>query len=78
MTNQRLIEHDFEGQTCGLNGLKLAEIRDAVATALEARGLGNRSFIEEIRAGLRDDGPFMVGATAWATAIMRTKVDAPG
>ena len=46
--------------------LKLEEVRDAVATELEARGIGDRSFYEEIREGRRDDGPFMVGALALA------------
>lgn len=41
------------------------DIREAVAKALEARGLDNRQFLREIRTGQRDDGPYMVGALAW-------------
>lgn len=44
---------------------RIDDIREAVATALEQRGLSNRQFIGEIRAGERDDGPFMLGALAW-------------
>lgn len=44
--------------------LKLEEIREAVAAELEARGIGDRPFYEEIREGRRDDGPFMIGAIA--------------
>jgi len=40
------------------------DIREAVAKALEARGLDNRKFLGEIRAGQRDDGPYMTGALA--------------
>jgi hypothetical protein len=40
------------------------DIREAVAKALEARGLDNRKFLGEIRAGQRDDGPYMIGALA--------------
>ena len=45
---------------------RIDDVRDAVACALEARGLSNRQFISEIREGKRDDGPFMLGALAWA------------
>lgn len=44
---------------------RIDDIRDAVASALEARGLDNRKFLSEIREGQRDDGPFMIGALAW-------------
>lgn len=44
-------------------------IREAVAEALEARGHDNRQFLREIREGQRDDGPFMLGALAWAARI---------
>lgn len=42
------------------------QIRDAVATDLEQRGLDNRKFLREIRSGKRDDGPYMIGALAAA------------
>ena len=44
---------------------RIEDIRDAVAAALEQRGLGNTQFLGEIREGKRDDGPFMTGALAW-------------
>jgi hypothetical protein len=46
--------------------LKLEEVRDAVASELEARGIGDPPFYEQIREGRRDDGPFMIGALALA------------
>jgi hypothetical protein len=42
----------------------IKQIRDAVASELENRGLDNRKFLREIRAGKRDDGPYMIGALA--------------
>jgi hypothetical protein len=45
---------------------QIEQVRAAVADALEARGIGLRHFHQEIREGRRDDGPFMVGALAWA------------
>lgn len=45
---------------------QLNDIREAVASALEARGLANRDFLREIREGARDEGPYMIGAIAWA------------
>lgn len=44
---------------------RIEDIREAVATALEQRGLSNTQFLGEIREGKRDDGPFMTGALAW-------------
>lgn len=44
----------------------IEQVRAAVADALDARGLSNKQFITEVRQGLRDDGPFMLGALAWA------------
>lgn len=35
---------------------RIEDVRAAVADELEARGLSNSRFIEEIRAGERDDG----------------------
>lgn len=46
---------------------RINDIRDAVARALEARGFDNRKFLGELRAGQRDDGPYMIGALACAT-----------
>lgn len=43
----------------------IRDIREAVAKALEDRGLSNTQFLVEIREGKRDDGPFMTGALAW-------------
>lgn len=40
------------------------DIREAVARALEQRGLSNTRLLGEIREGKRDDGPFMTGALA--------------
>jgi hypothetical protein len=48
---------------------RIEDIRAAVADALEAKGHGNREFLAEIRNGLRDDGPFMIGALIWAEHI---------
>jgi len=45
---------------------KIEHIRAAVASELERRGLSNREFIAAIREGKRDDGPYMIGALAWA------------
>lgn len=45
---------------------RIDDIRAAVARALETRGLDNRKFLEEIREGQRDDGPYMIGALACA------------
>jgi len=45
---------------------RIDDIRDAVAKALEARGLDNRNFLRDIREGRRDDGPYMIGALACA------------
>ena len=59
-----------------MTALDLSRVRQAVADELEACGLGNRTFIEEVRAGKRDDSPYMVGAIAWARAAMRMKADA--
>ena len=44
----------------------LDAIRDAVARELEARGFSNREFLADLRAGRRDEGPYMIGALAWA------------
>lgn len=40
-----------------------------VADALAKQGHGNRQFLDEIRAGQRDDSPFMVGAMVWAEHV---------
>lgn len=50
-------------------------VRAAVADALEARGHGNGQFIREIREGLRDEGPFMIGALAWAKVASLTPAE---
>ncbi|WP_395331824.1 hypothetical protein WBP06_03305 [Novosphingobium sp. BL-8H] len=50
-------------------------IRDAVAKALEQRGLENREFLRQIRSGEQDDGPYMTGAFAAAEAIRNRLVD---
>jgi len=49
---------------------RIDDIREAVANALETRGMDNRQFLDEIRAGMRDDGPFMFGALACAELLM--------
>lgn len=54
---------------------RIDDIRDAVAKTLETRGFDNRRFIAEVRAGLRDDGPYMIGALAVA-ALCRMEVAA--
>ena len=56
--------------------LDLVAIRAAVAGELEERGLGNRPFLEDIREGRRDDGPFMIGAIAWAKQLQMATADA--
>ncbi|MBB6191535.1 hypothetical protein FHS51_001762 [Sphingobium wenxiniae] len=48
---------------------RIDDIRDAVAKALEARGMDNRQFLRDIREGRRDDGPYMIGALAWDQQI---------
>ncbi|TCM43307.1 hypothetical protein [Novosphingobium sp. ST904] len=50
---------------------QIAEIRDAVARALEQRGLDNREFLRQIRTGEQDDGPYMTGAIACATVLAK-------
>lgn len=47
------------------------DIRDAVAKALEQRGLSNTQFLGEIREGKCDDGPFMTGALARDQRLQR-------
>lgn len=50
--------------------LRMEEIRQVVADALSKMGHGNnRQFLDEIRAGQRDDSPFMVGAMVWAEHV---------
>ncbi|WP_395396032.1 hypothetical protein WBP07_22130 (plasmid) [Novosphingobium sp. BL-8A] len=44
-------------------------IRDAVAHALEQRGLDNHEFLRQIRSGEQGHGPYMAGAFAAAEAI---------
>lgn len=56
--------------------IDLVAVRQAVASALEARGIGTRQFFEEILEGRRDDGPFMVGAIAWAERVDAMNRDA--
>lgn len=48
---------------------QITEIRDAVAKALERRGLDNREFLRQIRSGEQDDGPYMTGALACAEML---------
>ena len=57
--------------------LDLERLRHAVADELEERGLGNKRFIQEIRAGCRDDAPYMIGAIAWAKQMELATSDAP-
>lgn len=47
----------------------MTDIRDAVARALEQRGMNNREFLRQIRSGEQDDGPYMLGALACARLI---------
>ncbi|MGE4323310.1 MAG: hypothetical protein AB7E60_09810 [Sphingobium sp.] len=54
---------------------EIDQVRAAVADALEGRGLGNPQFIEEVRRGLRDDGPYMLGALTWANRGERRVTD---
>ena len=54
----------------------IENVRAAVADALETRGHGNLEFIREIREGSRDDGPFMIGALAWAKVASQTPTNA--
>lgn len=49
--------------------MNIEDVRAAVAAELEARGLSNTRFIEEVRAGMRDDGPYMIGAVALANRV---------
>lgn len=48
---------------------RIEEIRQVVADALAKQGHGNLQFLDEIRAGQRDDSPFMVGALLWAERV---------
>lgn len=50
---------------------QIKEIRQAVATALETRGLDNREFLRQIRSGEQDDGPYMTGALACAAVLAK-------
>lgn len=52
---------------------RIKEIRSAVASELERRGLDNRKFLRQLRAGERDEGPYMIGALACAKLIGETK-----
>ena len=54
----------------------IENVRAAVADALETRGHGNLQFIREIRDGRRDDGPFMIGALAWAKVASLAQTNA--
>lgn len=47
--------------------MSIQDIRNAVAQALEVRGLDNREFLRQIRSGEQDDGPYMTGALACAS-----------
>lgn len=47
---------------------RIDKIRQSVADYLEAIGHGNRRFIQDIREGRQDNGPFMTGALAWDAA----------
>lgn len=46
--------------------MQIEQIRAAVADALEHKGHGNREFLQSIREGRQDSGPFMIGALAVA------------
>lgn len=46
--------------------LQIEAVRAAVADELEARGIGQPAWRQDIREGRRDDGPFMIGALIWA------------
>jgi len=50
---------------------QIHDIRDAVARALERRGLDNREFLRQIRSGEQDDGPYMTGALACAAVLTK-------
>lgn len=54
---------------------QLEFIREAVAHALEQRGLHNPEFLRQIRSGEQDDGPYMTGALAAAEAIRNRLAD---
>ena len=47
------------------------EIRNSVADALTRIGHGNPDFVEAVRNGEHDDGPFMFGAFAVHGEIAR-------
>jgi len=42
----------------------IEDIRNAVASSLQQTGHGNSAFLQSIRDGEQDDGPFMRGALA--------------
>jgi hypothetical protein len=48
--------------------MTLPELRNAIADHLTGT-LGNPAFIQELRDGLRDDGPYMIGAIVAAEAV---------
>jgi hypothetical protein len=50
--------------------VKIEDVRAAVAEALQERDIGQPPFWNDIRAGRRDDTPFMVGAMIWAEHIV--------
>ncbi len=44
--------------------MELDEVRCTVAQMLERTGHGNKDFIDEVRTGAHDDGPYMQAAIA--------------
>lgn len=56
--------------------LDIDDVRNAVADALERVGHGNELFIQSVREGGQDDGPFMRGAFA-VLDLVETRTIAP-
>lgn len=58
--------------------LDIDDIRNAVAQALERTGHGNIHFIQSVRDGGQDDGPFMRGAFAVLDLVTAQTVPSDG
>lgn len=58
--------------------LDIDDVRKAVADALERVGHGNNLFIQSVREGGQDDGPFMRGAFAVLDLVEKRNIEKQG
>lgn len=56
--------------------MDIDDVRNAVADALKRVGHGNELFIQSIREGGQDDGPFMRGAFAVLDLVEKRSIAA--